>query len=325
LTRPHRFAIASFDELWSIDRDHLLERRVVHGVLEDDGERIDAHDAADEELVGRAEAQLKRCRSVILSVAKDPSLSSQLRMTLRARLHTEARRVVASVVESATIVLNIGGMSVVTTPEHVAADGEWLERVAARQPEDSLDDYRGLPLLWTSGSASVLLHEAAGHAAEHGQAPIAWPGWLAVRDEPSVIDDIGDLAPPTDLLTEAPRAMRRESFVHPVLPRMSHVNVRQQRAPFHLPDRHVAIHLVAGGHYEPLTETVSIFVAAADLVDGGKSTPLQPFVIREARADVARSLAGARGEPVRYPGVICSREGQELVVGSAAPEMVTVF
>ena len=39
----------------------------------------------------------------------------------------------------------------------------------------------------------------------------------------------------------------------------------------------------------------------------------------ESRANIARAFIGASGEPLRYPGVICSREGQELVVGSSAP------
>ena len=41
-------------------------------------------------------------------------------------------------------------------------------------------------------NASVLLHEAAGHPAEHRQPPIRWPEWLSVRDEPPFdVDDAG--------------------------------------------------------------------------------------------------------------------------------------
>src|SRR5438067_1789349 len=43
----------------------------------------------------------------------------------------------------------------------------------------------------------------------------------------------------------------------------------------------------------------------------------------EWREQIAASIAGAIGEPIHYPGVICSREGQELAVGSFAPVMVT--
>ncbi|HEX2123459.1 MAG TPA: hypothetical protein VHL59_17640, partial [Thermoanaerobaculia bacterium] len=80
-----------------------------------------------------------------------------------------------------------------------------------------------------------------------------------------------------------------------------------------------------GGAYEPLTEEVTIRIAAADLVDDDERVRLPPFEIRESRANVARALIGAEGESVRYPGVICSREGQELVVGSSAPRMLTWF
>jgi hypothetical protein len=72
-----------------------------------------------------------------------------------------------------------------------------------------------------------------------------------------------------------------------------------------------------------LTESCSVRIAAADLIDGDDATPLGPFELHRSRAAIARSLAGARGEPLRYPGVICSREGQELVVESWAPELVT--
>ena len=42
-----------------------------------------------------------------------------------------------------------------------------------------------------------------------------------------------------------------------------------------------------------------------------------------SRAEIAASLSGASGEPIRYPGVICSREGQELYVASHAPVIIT--
>jgi hypothetical protein len=91
------------------------------------------------------------------------------------------------------------------------------------------------------------------------------------------------------------------------------------------PASRIEILLVAGGRYEPLTETVSLSVSAADLVDGNESVRLRPFVIRETRAAVARAMRGASGPARRYPGVICSREGQELFVGSYAPDLVTEF
>ena len=83
----------------------------------------------------------------------------------------------------------------------------------------------------------------------------------------------------------------------------------------------IEILLVAGGEYEPLTETVTLRICAANY----EGRRLPPFDIRESREAVARAIVAAEGEPVRYPGVVCSREGQELVVGSFAPVMLTVF
>jgi hypothetical protein len=42
-----------------------------------------------------------------------------------------------------------------------------------------------------------------------------------------------------------------------------------------------------------------------------------------SRQAIARALIGAEGHPQRYPGVICSREGQELFVASHAPVLLT--
>jgi hypothetical protein len=68
---------------------------------------------------------------------------------------------------------------------------------------------------------------------------------------------------------------------------------------------------------------VTLRIGVANLIEGDDVRPLAPFEFLRTRDEVARSIVGAIGEPVRYPGVICSREGQELVVGSYAPVMVT--
>ena len=80
------------------------------------------------------------------------------------------------------------------------------------------------------------------------------------------------------------------------------------------PTHFVEVFLVAGGSYDPLTDVVTIDVAVSTA---------GAFTIRKSRAEIAASIAGASGEPIRYPGVICSREGQELAVGSFAPVMIT--
>jgi hypothetical protein len=93
---------------------------------------------------------------------------------------------------------------------------------------------------------------------------------------------------------------------------MQHVRATQTDAPFELPDERIEITLIDSGMYDPLTDTILLRVAASSI---------GAFTIHEPRTSIA--FTGARGEPLRYPGVICSREGQELVVGSSAPVMLT--
>lgn len=307
------FAIATCEELWSIDHNELLQRRVIHGFLEEHGDEIDADDRADEELIARAEAQLDAARSAIETLERGG-----------ARLVASSRST-SAVVDECRIVVTIGGVSIVTSPRDVAADAEALRILAAIPAEARLEHYRRIPILWKRGSASVLLHEAAGHAAEHGHAQLQWPDWLVVHDVPESVDDTGARPNVADLLREPPRAMRRESFTHPALPRMSDVIVQHHSDDFELPAKRIEVRLLGGGLYEPLTETVTLAVAVADLVDGDRVQRLEPFAIEEKRQAIARSLRSARGLTERYPGVICSFEGQELFVGSSAPEVLTVF
>ncbi len=192
---------------------------------------------------------------------------------------------VASV--EATMTLAVDGVSVVTTPSNAIADYELLQRV-----RNGSAPLRG-PIVWLNGSAAVLLHEAFGHASEHEAAPVGWPQWLSI---------------------DAPLTPRRETFRDVPLLRMKHVIARQHDAPFALRDERVEVQLVAGGAYDPITDIVTIDVAVSSA---------GPFTIRRPRAELAASLIGASGEPLRYPGVICSREGQELYVASRAPVMIT--
>ncbi|HEV7485207.1 MAG TPA: hypothetical protein VGQ65_05955 [Thermoanaerobaculia bacterium] len=186
-----------------------------------------------------------------------------------------------------TMTIAIDGVSVVTTPANATFDHELLHR--ARNGSASL---RG-SIVWLNGSAAVLLHEAFGHASEHDVAPVTWPSWLSI---------------------DAPLTPRRETFRDVPLMRMTHLIARQNDAPFALPDERIEVQLVAGGAYDPITDIVTIDVAVSSA---------GPFTIRRSRAEIAASLAGASGEPIRYPGVICSREGQELYVASHAPVMIT--
>jgi hypothetical protein len=278
------FAIATRDELWVHGR--LVERRLAHGRATRDERGIHAVDAGDPLLVAACDAAMDELHACVIPDA-------------RVRLVAEAREGELT----RTIVVTLSGLSVVTTPEHMAADVALLRSVSTFPPKDDTPP-RDIPLLWKHGSAAVLLHEAAGHALEHGQAPLELPSWLTI---------------------DVPLQLRRASFKDVPLMRMTDVVARQTNAPFALPARRIEIVLVDGGTYDPLTELVTVRVAAAQLVDGDDVRALAPFTIEEQRATIARSIAGAMGEPLRYPGVICSREGQELVVGSHAPFLLTVF
>jgi hypothetical protein len=269
-----RYAAATREELWS--RGRLVERRLEHGEAIERGGVIDARDVRDDALVAWCDAELERLR-----------VACELPLV---RLVAEAST------EGAWSLIVIGG-AVVTDAAHYADDVR-LMRPAGTANANASD------IVWRNGSAAVLLHEAIGHAREHGHAELAWPPWLRV---------------------DVPLAMRRASFRDVPLLRMKELVASQDGAPFALPRRRIEVQLVDGGAYEPLTETVSLRIAAADLVDGDLVTPLAPFDIRETRQRIARAIVGASGEPLRYPGVICSREGQELFVASHAPVLHTRF
>jgi hypothetical protein len=186
-----------------------------------------------------------------------------------------------------TMTIGVGGVSVVTTPSNALADYELLHRV-----RNGSAPLRGA-IVWLNGSGAVLLHEAFGHAREHDAVPVTWPRWLSM---------------------DAPLVSRRETFRDVPLMRMTHLVASQTNAPFAVPDERVEAQLVAGGAYDPITEIVTIDVAVSSA---------GPFTIRRSRAEIAASIIGASGEAIRYPGVICSREGQELYVASHAPLMIT--
>lgn len=266
------YAAAVRDETWIAGV--LVDSCVSYGeARRRDNEIVATDRLRDSTLRDDCEAELARVRTIVRAID-----AARIRVAVRA---TSDEGV------SATIVITVGDVSIVTTPEHAIADADLLRSCPVG---DSRSRLPNVPLIWRNGSAAVLLHEAAGHAAEHGHAPVQWPKWLNVR--------IGF-------------AVRRESFRDVPLRRMTNVVVEQAGAPFELPPRHVDIHYVSGGSYEPLTEMVTIDVA------------VPKFTIRATRQEIARSIRGATGDPIRYPGVICSREGQELFVGSYAPVIVT--
>jgi hypothetical protein len=296
------FAIVTRDEVWSLDRRALVESRLMHGSADVHDNRIDARDDRDDELLALCDRECERVRDVLNTLPEG-----------RARLVVTAQ---GRSVE-ATISLTVLDLSMVTTFPYISSDYEMLVQMASIRPETSAD-YRDLPVAWRNGSGAVLLHEAAGHPAEHGHAPLRWPSWLTVTDE----SDDG----PADLLRcEVPRTWRRKSFTDVPLRRMTNVVVVTRSSVVKLPRRRIDVLLVAAGRYEPLTENVELSISAANLVDGDGSVRLRPFVIQQSRANIARAIRGAAGDVRRYPGVICSREGQELFVASHAPDLLTEF
>jgi hypothetical protein len=313
-----RFAIVTRDELWSLDRRALLESRLMHGSAESHDNTIDARDDLNDELLALCDRECERVRESLTALSSGRaraivSAQSPLPPGEGGRRPGEGRTVI---VES-TVSISILDLSIVTTLPHLSSDYEMLVRMAAIRPAASAD-YRDLPVLWRNGSGAVLLHEAAGHPAEHGHTPLRWPSWLTVTDE-------SEDGPANLLRSEAPRAWRRKSFTDVPLRRMTNVVVGARSPALEPPPRRIEVLLLAGGRYEPLTESVELSVAAANLIDGDHAVRLRPFVIQESRATIAKAIRGAAGEVRRYPGVVCSREGQELFVASYSPDLLTEF
>lgn len=309
-----RFAIATRDELWSIGATPLLlVSRLAHGeALTGDGELV-ATDACDPELVAACDERLSAAHAAMAAVRD-----------VRVRIVASARRAGdAAIRAEVALIVTRRGISIVS--DTVALESDLLLLDDATAPPNAAADFDArLPIVWMNGSGAVLLHEAAGHAAEYGHAPVEWPSWLRVTDEPEPgLDDTGEPCRATNLLLEPPACHRRESFRDVPLQRMSNVIVQHEGAPFDFPEPRIEVHLVAGGLYDPLTQMVSLFITHAEHVTGSFTHRVRPFALHVARADVARGLRGAYGRPIRYPGVVCSREGQEIVVGCSAPLLLT--
>lgn len=245
-----------------------------------------AIDASD----ARDEALITQLETLWTAVATPPlSLIPTLRIVARASTEETTLALIATQDD----------ISIVTTPETLAHDLALIPRERGTREAP----WRELPLVWRNGSAAVLLHEAAGHPLERDLPPLALPPWLTV---------------------DVPLAWRRESFRDVPLRRMTTLTATQHDAPFALPPRFIDVHLLGGGHYEVLTDTVTLSVTAATLHgELPDSEALAPFTISVKRGDIV--FHGAAGDPLRYPGVVCSSEGQELIVGSFAPVMITSF
>jgi hypothetical protein len=311
----HTFTIATRDVVW---RDGVvIEDRHSFGEARQSGGTITARDVFDEKLDRACDRAFDALRPLAESVRDG-----------RVRAIASVRRVTSVNGEdewsSLAMSVRIGSLSVVTTPENFARDLAWLHQAGDEDAGAPLEDYKQFPIAWQNGSASVLLHEAIGHAAEENAQGMTWPRWLRARDEPPFrLDDAGNVARVADLLVEPPASLRRATFRDVAIRRMTRVIVDHDRAPFTLPGRRIDIHLLGNGRYDPLTDQVMLTVTSAHLVDGKRKELLQPFVIRESRARIRTALTGASGAPLRYPGVVCATDGQKVIVGCAAPLMLT--
>jgi hypothetical protein len=343
---PHAFAELTLDEQWQVERSlELRSRRVDRGFavageygesfqrLEIAGDADDLPDARVETL-SRSLPDVKDLEEEVRSMlARFALLRPPAGMTLR--VIVSRRLLLAGGVErrirSGAIRLETegpdGAVGLVTTARFLVDDLPRLLESRQGSGGSRAEAIDELPLLWSGGSGGVLMHEAVGHPAGIAAA-IEWPEWLAVCDEPSSgvyetrDDDLG--APPRrDLLRgESPASLRRASFRDLPMFRMSNLVVSQRGAPFDLPRRHVAITLADSGSWDPLRDDVTTRVALAWMVEGSSRRRLAPFTFRSARAAIARSLTGARGTPSRFPGVICSDQGQRLPVGTFSPDLL---
>jgi hypothetical protein len=330
------FAAATYDELWLLRNGTatLAERRIGHGqssISDAAPLRIEASDRIDDvslhrELTASAALEAERAIEELRQVASP--------CQARVRTIADVRRIGAHTRTSTSLSITIPyagtKVSLVTTPDRSRADLATLVALAGTPPEGEVD-YGRYPIFWRRGSAAVLFHEAIGHPAEHGHAALQWPSWLSVRDDPAfaafhalTVDDTGMPAQAAFLTAgERPRAQRRGSFRDAPLSRMTNLVAACDGAPLDLPAAWIEVHLLAGGAYEPLTGMVTLSISVSDLVTPGGRRRLAPFEFVEGREDIAGRMVGGGGPTVLYPGVICSSEGQELVVGSAAPDILT--
>ncbi len=333
------FAEHTLDEIWQINAEReRIFRSVTRGAAFSRPESPESIEATTDLGGARSQFAADRLISIALLESHRDAVLEQfdhLGSTHELSVRTYFSYQVDGQSESLVAVIRVetGGkeaqpLALLTTPRFLGDDLTSLLSLARVPVELERSDVKELPLLWSRGTGGVLLHESAGHPA--GLAPaIEWPGWLRVVDDPGwrVFDTPVGSAPETplsDLLSsERPAALRRASFRDHPIPRLSSLVATVDGAPFDLPESYLEIELAEGGSWDPLTDRVEVKVLFSSIVAAGKRKRVAPFGIAVPRAEVAQKILGAHGEPVRYPGVLCSEHGQRIPVGTSCPDFLT--
>lgn len=341
----HAFAIFSRDTTWQVkDGTPVLSRQVedAGATLSRGGELIASDDF--EVLAANVPKRPDEIRSR-LERASEIEFEHALRTVSEemveavVRLLTTARYVARddtdlfqrSAVVAVTIPYCGESLSVACSPYRVIEVTRRMTALAHSEPQRDIHNVGSVPMIWNEGSGALLLHEALGHPVELNASLLAWPDWLHVFDDPiskgigsSILDDCGDEVEQRELTAgQGPSALRRESFRDVPMRRMTNLRVEGSSFPVELPHRYVDIFLAGRGRYDRVTDEVSLRVLIADLVHDSRRTRLHPFALNVPRKAIPQSILGAIGDPVDYPGVICSDEGQQLPVGSASPILLT--
>jgi hypothetical protein len=331
----HLFASATRDETWTLARGGitLLEEKYERGLARTHvargGFEIEASDhfgAKEKDIADALDRSLAEPMDEMVAECDEG-------VPLRIRSIRESRYLRSDSVEklsttSALTITTAANRSVITTPQLLHQHLQLLLSLA--DAEEEVTDYRAVPMEWSNGTAAVLLHEAIGHPAQHG-AGGTWPQWLSAADEPGSnpfgemsVDDCGIPAQSVELNGARPLLpWRRTSYRDAPLRRMSNLVIRAHGVSALPPARRLIVRLVAGGHYDPLTDRVSLVVSSSEMVDGASRRVLAPFTVHESRSAIAEALLGSLGSPMVYPGVACFDEGQRVFAGSSAPPLIT--
>lgn len=222
-----------------------------------------------------------------------------------------------------------GGPVLVSTRATLADDLTLLETLGQPAVRHDCDTSR-LPIVWRNGTGGVLLHEIIGHPSQHSVETGSMRE-LQMRDVPQYggllqmeVDDSGSSTAETRFAAGGTLLpWRRADFRHPVLRRMTNLVVDPPGETYETPQTRIEVLHVSAGDYDPLFDRVRLHVSRADLVTGDDRAAVAPFVVRSRRGSIAGAIRGAAGDLVRFPGVLCSDQGQRIICGTWSPDLLT--